>query len=272
MTRSAAREPPDHVLEAFGADAAPTRLEGGHGLAWRAGGLVVKPADAAEDLLAWESAVLAGLGDPGLRLAPPLRSRAGTFVVDGWTASAYLAGDHEPRRWLEVIAAGDRLHAALAGIACPAAIGTRRDPWAVADRVAWGEAPQEPWLRDPGAARLARLLAPVVAPRQVIHGDLTGNVLFADPLPPAVIDFAPCWRPAGYAAAIVVADALAWEGATPADLEPATEPRSFGQLLLRAILFRVVTGWIRDPATERTVAPAYGPAIELAARLVERDG
>jgi hypothetical protein len=39
-------------------------------------------------------------------------------------------------------------------------------------------------------------------------------VLFHDGLPPAIIDFTPYWRPVGYASAIVVADALVWEGAT----------------------------------------------------------
>ena len=46
-----------------------------------------------------------------------------------------------------------------------------------------------------------------------MHGDLTGNVLFADDLAPAVIDFSPYWRPTGFASAIVVGDALLWEGA-----------------------------------------------------------
>ena len=41
----------------------------------------------------------------------------------------------------------------------------------------------------------------------MIHADLTGNVLFADGLPPLVLDLSPLWRPAVAAAAIVVADA-----------------------------------------------------------------
>ena len=87
----------------------------------------------------------------------------------------------------------------------------------------------------------------------MIHGDLTGNVLFADPLPPAVIDLALYWRPAAYARAIVVADALAWEGATPDDLAAATSGDGFGQFLARALLARIVTDWLADahsaPAT-----------------------
>ncbi len=33
------------------------------------------------------------------------------------------------------------------------------------------------------------------APPQLVHGDLTGNLLFHTSLPPAVIDLSPYWRP-----------------------------------------------------------------------------
>jgi hypothetical protein len=60
---------------------------------------------------------------------------------------------------------------------------------------------------------LVSALRPVTAPSQLIHGDLTGNVVFDSARPPAIIDFSPYRRPAAYAAAIVAADALVWEGA-----------------------------------------------------------
>ena len=60
----------------------------------------------------------------------------------------------------------------------------------------WGELD----ARDiPVVKHLPALLAAVrpvsgVAP-QLIHGDLTGNVLFGDGLAPAIIDLSPYWRP-----------------------------------------------------------------------------
>lgn len=56
-------------------------------------------------------------------------------------------------------------------------------------------------------ARLTRLIRPVCGPSQLVHGDLSGNVLFAEGLAPAIIDFSPYWRPTSYADAIVVIDA-----------------------------------------------------------------
>ena len=135
--------------------------------------------------------------------------------------------------------------------------------------MAWGEASVAPFLHVPHVARLAPLLAPVDDPSQVIHGDLTGNVLFADPLPPAVIDLTVYWRPAAYARAIVVADALAWEGATPDDLASATSGEGFGQFLARALLARIVTDWLADADSAPARGPAYASGVDLAARLIE---
>jgi len=262
----AAPPPPIGVLTAFRADERPVRLSGGRGTAWRAGTVVVKPADTDEASLAWQAEHLGAIEHDGFRLALPLRSRLGTFVVDGWTASDFCAGRHEGRRWVDTIATGDRFHAAAARLACPR-LPERTDPWSAADRVAWGEAPIVPYLGAPHIARLVDLFAPVEAPSQVIHGDLTGNVLFADDLPPAVIDVAVYCRPTRFATAVVLADALAWEGATVADLEPALGAEGVGQYLARALVFRIVTDWLVDPAAVRARAFAYGSGVDLAARL-----
>jgi len=157
-------------------------------------------------------------------------------VIDGWTAGEYVPGEHSPRRWREIIAVGERFHRALAGVPRPdALIDARTDPWAVGDRVAWGETPC-PELDD-----ILSALEPVDAPSQLIHGDLTGNVLFHDDLPPAIIDFAPYWRPTEFASAIVVADAITWEGA-PAELADAVQR----QFLIRALVYRGVTTRVRQ--------------------------
>jgi len=123
--------------------------------------------------------------------------------------------------------------------------------WAVADRVAWGE------LDRPLPAEVATLAArrrPVDLPPQLVHGDLGGNVLFHPSLPPAVIDVSPFWRPPGYADAIVVADAVAWHGAGD-DLVERHLRAHGGQLLLRAVLFRITA--------EPNDLGAYRPLVDL---------
>ena len=237
-------------------------------MTWRAGEVVLKPADTNEAILAWQAGILSGIRPDGVRIARPRASDHGEFVVNGWSATTFCAGRHEPRRWIDIIAAGQRLHRALATVAPPEVLASRRDPWAVADRAAWGDISLAPYRDAPHVSGLERRLRAVHAPSQVIHGDLTGNVLFADGLPPAVIDLAAYWRPAGLATAIVVADALAWEGADVDDLAPIPEEDAFGQLLARALLFRIVADVVADPGRADAAATAYAVPADLAISLM----
>jgi uncharacterized protein (TIGR02569 family) len=262
--------PPQDVLVAFGSGD-PALLSGGRGLAWRVGDLVFKPADLALDELAWQADVLPTIDSPEVRLSFPQRTVDGELVVDGWTAWPYLPGEHREARWPEVIAVGDRFHRAVAGLARPAFIAARTDPWAIGDRVAWGEASLQPYRGVPHVARLTDHLQPVEARSQLIHGDLSGNVLFADGLPPAVIDLSPYWRPTAFATAIVVADALVWEGADESLLESVADVDHFGQMLVRALLYRLIAaaeGEFEDDLA--SIERHYRRAAELALELVTR--
>ena len=237
--------PPAHVLAAFGAVGVPEPLAGGTGRSWLAGSLVLKPLDCAEQEIRWQAELFAAVEQDGFRVAATLPD-----VVDGWTAAPFLDGRHEHGRWRDIIAVGARFHAALAGVPRPdAIIDQRTNPWEVGDRVAWGI------QRYDGIDDLLAALEPVDEPSQLIHGDLTGNVLFHDDLPPAIIDFAPYWHPTEYATAIIVTDAVLWEGA-PDDLLDEAHP----QYLLRALIYRGVTSL--EFGTD-----SWRPTFELARRI-----
>ncbi|MGP3638660.1 hypothetical protein ACTU45_36185 [Streptomyces sp. 24-1644] len=112
----------------------------------------------------------------------------------------------------------------------------------MADRVAWGEQGIDV-IEDLTApySTLLELRRPVEQDAaQLIHGDLTGNVLFATDDEPAVIDFSPYWRPPVFAEAIVVADGLLWFD-FPSDLltGPSDHP-DWQQMVIRALIFRLV--------------------------------
>jgi uncharacterized protein (TIGR02569 family) len=263
-----AAAPPRHVREAFGVRAEPAPLPGGRGFAWRVGDLVLMPADLAPDELAWQAEVLSTVRARDVRLSFPQRSTGGDLVVDGWTAWTYLSGEHRPGRWLEVIEVGDRFHQAVAGLVRPSFVAARTDPWAIGDRVAWGELPIEPYRHVPHVSRLADRLAPFEARSQLIHGDLTGNVLFADGLPPAVIDLSLYWRPTAFATAIVVADALVWEGADESLLDSVGDVDDIGQMLVRALLYRLVAASEGGFEDDAEVSDRYLRAVEVAASLM----
>ena len=266
-TLPAVDAPPAGVLAEFGVDEVPTPLPGGRGTAWAVRDLVLKPLDMTLDAMAWQEDLLTRIdGDGHLRVAPPSRSLRGALVVDGWTAWRRVAGLHQPR-WQAVIAAGERLHHLLAGEARPAFLDRRDDPWSVADRVAWGEATLADSDAVPHLARLLGCARPADRDGdQLVHGDLTGNVLFAPGQPPAVIDLSPYWRPPGYAYAVVVADALVWEGAEETLLASVSHVGGLGRYLTRALVFRLVTSHIAgdlDPVT----AGRHAHAVDLACRL-----
>lgn len=266
-------QPPSaSVLAAFGVAGNPvTPLAGGQGTSWRAGDAVLKPADQSVPELEWLATVYSAVRTDGFRIARQRRAAGGAVWVEGWSATDYVAGQHVSRRWADVIAAGELLHAALAGLARPAFLASRHNPWTTGDQVAWGELPAAQFREVRHLPQLAAALRPVRARSQLIHGDLSGNVLFDEALPPAVIDVAPYWRPAAFASAVVVADALVWEDADASILAAVTHIADFPQYLLRALMYRAVTDWIVNRAAGGLDAEpgidAYAPAVRLACQL-----
>jgi uncharacterized protein (TIGR02569 family) len=250
--------PPPHVLEAFGAHE-PEPLAGGEGTSWRCGDLVLKPVQTLSvEELEWQGRLFDAVRPDAVRTA---RLRG---IHDGWCAWEYLEGEHRQRAWPEVIAAGQLFHEAISDVPRPALLDRRTDPWAVGDRVAWGELPAAEFEDVKHLTRLVDALRPVGGRSQLVHGDLTGNVLFADGLPPAVIDFSPYWRPPAYAAAIVIGDALSWEGADESLLGAVSHIEDFPQLLLRALVYRIVVD-----ALFRAGRPSRSDADDLFSMPVE---
>jgi uncharacterized protein (TIGR02569 family) len=256
------------VIESFGGAGSPAPLAGGRGTAWRVGRLVLRPADPAEPPLGWQRDLLASIGDPGFRVSLPVTTAGGDFENDGWCAWQFVEGTHAEGRWREIIAVGERFHRAIADVPEPAYVAERTDPWAIADRVAWGELEADGFADVEHLAELVSARRELQAPRQLVHGDLTGNVLFADDLPPAIIDLSPYWRPPAYASAVVVADALVWEGAEESLLDAVAHVPRFPQFLVRALIMRlVVDRHFRESHATRGDDDPFAPAVQLACRL-----
>jgi len=255
------------VLAAFGVMHDPVLLPGGKGGAWRAGHLVLKPVEFLAETL-WRARVLAELPDSAeFRVARPVQARDGAWAAQGWEASRLVEGDVDTRRLDDVLRAGIAFHTAVAGLPRPAFLDLRDDPWSFGDRVAWNELPLQ---ASPAALELLEPLIqarrPVGVLPQVVHGDLPGNVLFAGGLPPAIIDWPPYWRPVSWASAVAVADALCWYDATPELPARWSHLAEWGQMLVRALIYRITThdkaagpaGW-----TPGQIA-TYRPVIDLA--------
>lgn len=246
--------PPSSVLAEFGVNTPARKLPGGQGTSWHAGDIVLKPG--AGEVQEWLAGVLADLNGGDVRLQRPVATRAGHWSCEGWSATRWVDGSERTgataSSWVAVIEAGRAFHRAVAHLDRPECLNRRNDPWAVADRQAWGERPPRlPPELDRLAERLQPALLPL-GPSQLVHGDLTTNVLFAPGRLPAVIDVSPYWRPTAYAEGVVVADALCWHGASPDLLEKAGVPVA---AVARALLFRMAT------AVERARPAASGVGL-----------
>lgn len=230
------------MLRAFGAEneEPPRLLAGGQGGSWVSADLVLKPGgDPVHD---WLAEALADVSAAGFRLAVPVRTLHGTWSWEGWSATRLLEGAEpdrtRPSTWRQIIEAGRAFHRAVAHLQRPDCLDARDDRWAVADRVAWGERSIQfrPEFEDL-SQRLQSALEPLGAP-QIVHGDLTGNVLLSPTLPPAIIDVSPYWRAVEYAEGVVIADALCWHGAQRSLLDLVGVSVA---AVARALLFRMAT-------------------------------
>ena len=110
-------ELPAGVLAAFGvAGTVPVRLAGGRGTTWRAGQVVLKPADSVREGR-WAADVYDALEGPGFRVPAPVRAVTGDWVAQGWTAWRWVAGaaadwSGVSPKWPELIAVSRALQAA----------------------------------------------------------------------------------------------------------------------------------------------------------------
>ncbi|MCB0927695.1 MAG: TIGR02569 family protein [Mycolicibacterium insubricum] len=276
--------PPDHVLAAFGLNAArPAALGAGWEDGWRCGEVVLSQvADHAR--AAWSAKVRETLFVDGVRLARPVRSTDGRFVVSGWRADTFVAGTPEPR-YDEVVSAAVRLHEATAKLERPRFLTQPPSaPWAevdvfiAADRAAWEDRPLHSLPSGarlaPGSAdgqrsiellqALAILRKPTRSPNQLVHGDLYGTVLFAGAAAPGITDITPYWRPTSWAAGVAVVDALSWGDADDGLVERWDALPEWPQMLLRALMFRLAVHALHP----RSTAAAF-PGLARTAAVVE---
>ncbi|MDQ3641516.1 MAG: hypothetical protein M3450_08655 [Actinomycetota bacterium] len=261
--RAASFAPSVAVREAWGVDMVKP-LEGGQGMAFIGGGMVLKPVlDSRQfDWLAGVLYALPPVND--LRIIRPRPAGDGRWAVEGWSAWEYLEGEVDSARWRDALWVSDRFHDIVSGVAwSPAVQGCHH--WAIGDAFARGEADIAfPDRFRPLINELRESCHSVDdLPRQLVHGDLGGNIVFHPELAPAVIDVSPYWRPKRYADAIIVADAIAWAGADLRALEPLRDPVGV-QMIHRAILFRLGAAAIAfDGRDERfgVEVAAYQPVV-----------
>jgi uncharacterized protein (TIGR02569 family) len=235
------RYPEKDVLQAFGINANPKPLSGGEGTSFIAENAVLKPIDS-EIEANWRANLMEEIIEDNFRIPKPIRAITGQWIYKGWQAYEFIEGHETKGKWEEKINVSRSFHRVLKKFPRPEFISNSNHPWGQADRMTWDEnplvygAPLESTLK-----RLLSIKRDMNIPFQLIHGDMTGNILFAESLPPAIIDMSPYWRPAEYANAIICVDSIVWEGAPDTLLDQVEDAPTVNQLLVRATIWRIIT-------------------------------
>ena len=232
----------DVIGKAFGSSEKPVLLAGGQGTAYRVGSIVVKPAGNIEEAF-WVAELFHTMPTtPEVRFPKPVRSVSGNWIEHGFVAWIFMEGEEMGEHYLEKLQASRVFHKALKDISEPAFASLDDSIYAVADRKVW----QDTDLNYPedflaSIKSMLSLVEPVDLPKQLIHGDLCGNIVIHSKLPPAIIDFSPYWRPTAFAEAVMLVDALAWDRSVKAGelFEIFSSILHIRQLSLRAVLRRI---------------------------------
>jgi hypothetical protein len=196
------------------------------------------------------------------RLAKPKKTIDGRWLTEnGWSAWSYVEG--RPAGVADtaaVIGAANRFHVAIRHVPKHDALDKNTSPWGLAHRYCLESLPRNihPDI-SPLVAALSELVSPIEdAADQLIHGDLNpGNVLVADGMPPALIDFTPWWGPPEFAVAMF-ANFLGPRQGSAYCLEAFADISHFPQYLIRAAIRMLFIVAIPDGAhdweEERTAA------------------
>lgn len=242
------------VAEAFGVNTEIALLPGGVDLkTFRSGNTVLRYlGENSQEAGTWNAELFNHIKEDGFRVAKPIKTTNGLWIVNGWVAEQFLEGKHATKDDLPlIIDAVAKFHKALVGISFPNYRKQEHTIWDRADEWAWGEVPEnlDPILLDT-ISGLLNLKKPVNLPDQLIHGDLNlKNILIADNQPPAIIDLALYWRPAAFAQAVMAY----WIGPYKGNIEILNNFRhmpEFDQMLIRAGLRMSLTQKDPQNATE----------------------
>jgi uncharacterized protein (TIGR02569 family) len=267
--------PSDSTLRAFGVSGfSARRIDGGQGITFRAGLLALKrcPEEEAQSV-EWLAGTLEHVEEDGFRIARPVRSASGSFLVDRWSATRWIDGTTAiDGRWPEAMSACVAFHRALRHVPWSPTFENLDNPYSNIDAELWSATPTIDPRVGPIGERLGHQLRPVNLSCQLVHGDPSeGNLLFLPGSPVGIIDIAPYWHPPDYALAVMLADGIACSGAPVALLDTVRELPEMDQLLARAVLFRLLAGYqLGGEARAARRAVLYTPVAETIERWQSR--
>lgn len=238
----------EKILKEFGIEGVGIDLLGGQSTSKRYGDIVIKPIND----VAYSNFISQVFGDlqaMGYRISRPIQSRNGQYVVEGYVANTYEPGEQDLSRVEDLLDISEKLHNDLKKMPMDG-MPEFDNPWAKAQQVLWkGQEIPSNWHKSSRelVIKLLDELEVLELSSQLIHSDLSGNVLFHETLEPLVIDFSPTFAPCEYANALAVCDNIAWGDSPMSSLELLRPVDLYKKVIKYAVAFRVMTVGFIDP-------------------------
>ena len=230
------------ILHAFNLNGEINLLNGGQNTSFRVKDAVLKPVGENVQFCEWALNILNKINPREYRLSKPIISNSGTFVYKGWCCTRYEPGKHRGGNVKQKLDVSRLFHHDLADIDC-INIPKADDPWSKSQRIAWQKENLPQNISKEAFKILEELISKVKLKEnyevQIIHSDLSGNILFDKTLNPLIIDFSPTIAPVEYAEAILVCDCIAWQGSPTSEIGLICHSKFNKEMILRAIIFRL---------------------------------
>jgi uncharacterized protein (TIGR02569 family) len=233
----------EEVLHSFNLNGKIIPLSGGQNTSVRVNNAVLKPVEDVTESYEWLLMVINNIKPKGYRLSKPIKSSKGTFVSSGWVCTKFERGEEVKGRIKEKLQVSRLFHYDLSNIKIRDDFSQTANPWVMAHRIAWqkDELPKEihTKIRKILNELLQKLRLKEHYNLQLVHADLSGNILFDDVLDPLIIDFSPTIAPVEYAEAILVCDCIAWQGSMISEIELLPKHTDIKEMIMRAVIFRL---------------------------------
>lgn len=234
------------LLHSFDLSGNIVPLSGGQSTSIKVGNAVLKPVDDVRHC-EWLLNVINLISPQGYRIAKPIRSKHGTFVRNGWSCTHFEEGQDTKGRIQEKLLVSKLFHRDLSSIPHHD-FPPIDNPWSKGHRIAWQKDKLPSEFPEDIQESLNHLLGMVTLrdhyDRQIVHSDLSGNILFDEGLNPLVIDFSPTIAPVEYAEAILVCDCIAWQGSEVSEIGLLPRDERYKEMIIRAIVFRLAVAAI----------------------------
>lgn len=252
------------IINVFDCKGEIQALAGGQGQSVRVGDCVFKPIDNA-DYYEWCCSIIDKTNSDTIRISKPKKCIYGKYTYKGWGVTQYEEGYPIKGKWDKKIEVARIFNKALSKVKY-SKFPESNDPWTLAHQIAWREKSLPDDIQGTISKNINDIIASyreVRARNQMIHSDLCGNILFHESESPLVIDFSPALRPAAYAEAILVTDAVAWEAAPTDIICYISDHDNYEQFLLRAVCFRLCVLAIFNKKSEKKYFDEYKKFIPL---------